>query len=228
MKAVGRQVRFFNFPDDAAAFESFAVGGNGSTIIRAMTPTPEPSVVPTLHAVVPGGLLIVRPSDLPRLRWRHIPARDLWTVDKDSSPVVEYTPGYTEDGRPKFPHLGHAHGRLWFQTSHWEGDVMVEPDPEFLAWADRMFRWFKKHWILIDGGYYSPSAAELWNRMWRVVMDEPCEGTGADQIYRWQRENNPDNLLPRDAVHIAISKATREQPRWLTISVRTESRADGV
>jgi hypothetical protein len=221
---VGRQVRFFNFPADVAGLETFAVEGNQSTIIRATAPTAEPAVVPTLR-LDPGDpslldLLLVRPSDLPRLRWRHVSARDLWTVDKNCSPVVEYMPGYTRNGQPAFLSSSLAHGRMWFQTSHWEGDQLVDAVPEFVAWAGRLFRWIKKQWILIDGNYFSPEAAKLWTAIWQVVLDEPCEGTGGDQISRWRQEKDPDNLLPNDAVHIAISKATRHQPRRLTIAVR--------
>ena len=57
--------------------------------------------------------------------------------------------------------------------------------------------------------------------MWHVVLDEPCEGSGADQISRWRQENDPDNRLARDAVRIAVTKATRDQPRRLTILIRS-------
>jgi hypothetical protein len=83
-----------------------------------------------------------------------------------------------------------------------------------------LFQWIQKQLILVDSDYFSPEAAKLWTAIWQVVLDEPCEGTGGGQISRWRQENDPDNLLPNDAVHIAISKATRHQPRRLTIAVR--------
>jgi hypothetical protein len=222
---MGRQVRFVNFPADVTAFETFATEGNQSTIICGSASTPEPVAAPTLCVDSVDDtfydLLIVRPGDLPKLRWRHLAAREMWSVDKDRSPVVEYTPGYRRDGQPAFPTPKTAPGRMWFQTSRWEGAQLVHADPEFAAWAGRLFRWVKKHWMLIDGEYFSPEAAKRWTAMWHVVLDEPCEGSRADQISRWRRENDPDNRLPRDAVRIAVTKATRDQPQRLTISIRT-------
>jgi hypothetical protein len=37
--AVGRQIRFFNFPADVAALEAFVLNGNQSTIIRGTPPS---------------------------------------------------------------------------------------------------------------------------------------------------------------------------------------------
>ena len=160
---MGRQVRFFNYPADVAAFETFAIEGIQSTIICGTAPTPEPVAAPSLCVDSVDGsfydLLIVRPSDLPNLRWQHLPARQMWSVDKFCSPVVEYIPGYRRDGQPAFLSSGAASGRMWFQTSHWEGTQLVHADPEFIAWAGRLFRWVKRHWVLIDGYYFSPDAA---------------------------------------------------------------------
>jgi hypothetical protein len=113
-----------------------------------------------------------------------------------------------------------ARSRTAPRISHRDGDQLVEAVPEFVAWAGRLFRWIKKQWIFIDSDYISPEAAKLWTAIWQVVPDEPCGSTGGNQISRWRQENDPDNLLPNDAVHIAISKATRHQPRRLTIAVR--------
>jgi hypothetical protein len=187
---MGRQVRFFNFPADVAAFETYAAE-NRATIICGTAPTADPVVAPTLRAGLDDpsffDLLLVRHGDLPHLRWPYLAARQTWAVDKDASPVVEYTPGYRRDGQPAFLAANAMPGRLWFQTSHWEGAQLVDADPEFTAWASRLFRWVKNHWVLIDGDYFSPGAAKLWTAMWHVVLDEPCEGTGADQISRWRR-----------------------------------------
>jgi hypothetical protein len=217
-------VRFYNLPVDVGPFEAFAVGENLATIIRDTAPTAEPAAVPTLQ-VDPGDpfffhLLIVRIRDLPNVRWRYLPTHNVWTVDKNSSPVIEYLPGYRRDGQPAYPLPGAVTGRMWFQTSRWEAEQLVHAEPSFVAWATRLFRWIKKHWVLIDDNYASPDAAMLWRAMWRTVLEEPCEGTGGDQIARWQRDHDSDNVLPRDAVHIAISRTTRDRPRWLTISIR--------
>jgi hypothetical protein len=53
------------------------------------------------------------------------------------------------------------------------------------------------------------------------MLDEPCQGTGADQVSRWRRAHDPDNRLPRGAVRIVVSKASRDRTRRLTIAVRT-------
>jgi hypothetical protein len=222
---MGRQVRFFNFPADVAAFETYAVDENRSTIICGTAPTADPVVAPTLLVAADDptffDLLLVRPGDLPHLRWRYLPTRQMWAVDKDASPVVEYMPGYRRDGQPAFLVAKAVPGRMWFQTPRWAGAQRVHADPEFTAWAGRLFRWVKNHWALIDGSYFSPDAATLWTAMWQVVLDEPCVGTGADQISRWRRENDPDNRLPPNAVRIAVTKANRDQGRRLTISIRT-------
>jgi hypothetical protein len=221
---MGRQVRFFNYPSDVPPLEAFALAENEAVFIQGSAPNAEAVTVPSLglDAAHPSryGLLIVRPDDLPNLRWRHIPGRDRWLVDKWASPVIEYTPGYGKDGRPSCFASRTAHGRIWFETSRWEGDQLVRADPDFVSWANRLFRWIKKNWILIDREYFSPRAAEVWKQMWRVVLDEPCDGTGGDQISRWRRNNDPDNVLPHDAVHVTISRAARDRPRWLTIAVR--------
>ena len=124
---MGRQVRFFSYPADAAAFERFAIEENRPTMICGTAPTPEPVAVSTLSvdsiAASCYDRLLVRPGDLPNLRWRHLAARGMWSVDKDCSPVVEYAPGYRRDGQPAFLTSGTAPGRLWFQTTRWGGSA---------------------------------------------------------------------------------------------------------
>jgi len=222
---MGRQVRFFNYPADVTAFEEFLMEKNDAVIIGRTAARPTAETVPTLNQAPddPGrtALLIVRPGDLAHLRWRHVPTRALWAVDTLSSPVIEYTPGYTRDGQPKFVASPRGHGRMWYQTSRRENDQLVPPAPDFVAWAGRAFRWIKKNWALIDSNYYSPDAANLWAAMWQIVLDEPWEGAGGDQVSRWRRQHDPDNVLPPDHVHVAVSRATRDRARRLTISVRT-------
>ena len=160
---MGRQIRFYNFSADVPAFEQFVVE-NGATIIQSTAPIANPVAVPTLlrKGDAAADLLVARTGDLSDLHWRHVPARDVWAIDKDSSAVIEYTPGYTRDGEPKFgSSLGH--GRMWFQTSCWVDGRLVPADPDFAAWAGRLFNWIKKRWVLIGSDYYSPAAAELWD-----------------------------------------------------------------
>jgi hypothetical protein len=221
---VGRQVGFFSFPADVAALETFVIDRNQSVIIRGIAPDPAPQLVPALRLEPddPGrsDLLIVRPADLPRLRWRHVPGRDLWRVDTDTSPALEYLPGYGRDGQPWFVSSARSHGRLWFQSSHWEDGQLVRADPEFAAWAGRAFRWIRKEWILIGHRYFSPEAARLWRSMWSVVFDEPWEGPGSEQFSRWRRQYDPGSVLPPEDVRAEVTRATRGAPRRLVISVR--------
>ena len=232
---MGRQVGFFNFPADLAPLEAL-LSDSEFAVMRDSSPAPEPVVVPTLRPDSDGygrKLLIVRRTDLPELRWRHIKSRNVWMVDDNSSPpTIEYFPGYNPEGQPPLTFSRHLiNGRMWFQTSRWEDNELVRVDPDFAARADRLFRWIKKHWILIECNYFSPAAAALWHATWQGVFDEPYSDTDRDQLSRWRdrnqshwpRQNDPDDRLPPDNVHVAISNATRGQPRRLTISIRTST-----
>jgi hypothetical protein len=161
---MGRQVRYRNYPEEADALEAF-IRSTGDVVFvpEEKTPNPEPVDVGTLRldllAPPPAlwGLLLARRSDLPLLRHRQLPERGLWVLDKLSSPIVEYSPGYDRNGR-----IRRLPGRMWFPTSSYDKatGALVRPTDDFLAWADRLMRWVRRSWTLIDGDYHSPRAVD--------------------------------------------------------------------
>jgi hypothetical protein len=223
---VGRQVGYANYPEDVVPLEAFIRGTGDVLFLRPHATAPEPARLDSL--LMPASelrhmLLIARTVDVPRLRWRHLPAQRMWSIDTDASPVIEYSPGYDRDGTPRFPKASGAYARMWFRTRTWDGDTPVTAPEDFIAWADRLLGWVRRNWILIDDFYYfSPTAAEAWEAMWQVVVDEPWIGPGAEQISRWRRAHDPDNLMSPDDFHAVITKAKKYQPKRLIISVRRQ------
>jgi hypothetical protein len=145
----------------------------------------------------------------------------MWSIDKNASPVIEYHPGYKRDGTPAFPRSAAFQPRMWFQTHTWDGDSPVTAPDDFIAWADRVLRWVRPNWALIDNFYhFSPSAAEAWRRMWQVVLDEPWLGPGAEQISHWRRAQDPENLITADDFRAVVTKARKDQAKRLIISIR--------
>lgn len=222
---MGRQVSYVNYPDDVVPLDAFLRGSGDVLFLRPRVSAPEPADTGSL--LIPAAepwreLLIARAEDVPRLRWHHLSAQGMWSIDKNASPVIEYTPGYGRDGTPHFPAARAARPRMWFQTRTWDGDTPVTAPDDFIAWADRMLGWVRRNWVLIDDFcYFSPAAAEAWDAQWHVVLDEQWLGPGAEQISQWRRAHDPENLMTDD-LRIAITKARKNQPKRLIISIRRE------
>jgi hypothetical protein len=223
---MGRQVSYVNYPGDVAPLETFVRDSADVVFLRPHAAAPKPVDVASL--MIPADepwreLLIARTADVPRLRWRHLAAQGMWSIDKNASPIIEYGPGYGRDGTPHFPKASGAQPRMWFQTSTWDGDTRVKAPDDFTAWADRMLGWVRRNWVLIDDLYYfSPTAAESWDAMWQIAVDEAWLGPGAEQISSWRRAHDPENLMSDHDFRVAITKARKNQPKRLIISLRRE------
>jgi hypothetical protein len=230
---MGRQVRYRNYPEEADALEAF-IRSTGDVVFvpEEKTPNPEPVDVGTLRldllAPPPAlwGLLLARRSDLPLLRHRQLPERGLWVLDKLSSPIVEYSPGYDRNGR-----IRRLPGRMWFPTSSYDKatGALVRPTDDFLAWADRLMRWVRRSWTLIDGDYHSPRAVDDYPSLrhppdeWRVVLEGPRDGDTPARVRAWRQEYDPRSRLADRDVRIAVTGPTIDNPGTLTISVRISS-----
>lgn len=222
---VGRSVTcYVNYPDDVEPLETFVRESTDVLFLRPRTATPEPVHAGSL--LIPASetwreLLIGRAVFVPRLRWHHSPAQGMWFIDKGASPVIEYSPGYGRDGTPHFPRAAAAPGRMWFQTRTWDGDTPVRPPGDFIAWADRVLRWVRRNWVLIEDFYFSPPRRPRPGRRGgRSSSTNHGSGPGAEQISRWRRAHDPENLMLADDFRATVTKARKDQPKKLIISIR--------
>ena len=74
-------------------------------------------------------VFLVRVEDLPHIRLRPVPGKNLYRVDSITSPVIEFSP-CVHSGSEMRP------GRFFFETRYYEGEKLVEKHGEFMTWTN--------------------------------------------------------------------------------------------
>lgn len=95
-------------------------------------------------------VLVARRADLSHLRFRPTgsPKKDYW-YDTLRQPIVEFDRSFT------FKRFIRA-GRMYRQDRYYnEYDELVSKSPEFIDWADRLYKLVKKSLIKIERGRYA-------------------------------------------------------------------------
>ena len=143
---MSRQFRFFLLPSDIEALVAELRTRVSLKIIQERTPTSE---TVELETPIHKGVAWLRNSDAMSVRCYLIPPigaevrvkfiakQSYWLVDEEHSEVIEFS-GCDFDGETLMI------GRFYFQTDMLIGDTIWPKRPEFLKWADRIFRTMKK------------------------------------------------------------------------------------
>lgn len=133
---IGKQLKVYLHPDDQAQVDDFVHGELASVLLAQRSPTPAP-----LELEGSGGSgmgpLVCPASLLGSLQPRHIEARGEWIIDVTTSPVIEWWVSKFDHGQ-LFP------GRLYYVPQTPLGDTATPKGKEFLATAERLFKWMRK------------------------------------------------------------------------------------
>jgi hypothetical protein len=80
---------------------------------------------------------LAREEDLELISLNYISAQGYWLVDQIRSPVLELSRGGMDESRL-------VPGRLYYRTGYYDGPEWVGFSPEFLEWADGIFRFVRR------------------------------------------------------------------------------------
>lgn len=154
---MGRQFSFFLGPNDQKPFEE-ALRASGDVVFLKHWPhSPEPEVLQSSVILELGkedlNLWVARRADLPLIRFRPIEGRAQFSCDPAFAPVVEFSRSYVTN---RFIRAG----RLYRTDTYWnENDERQTKPPEFVAWADRLYKLGKRSLTLVEGPYYAGADA---------------------------------------------------------------------
>jgi hypothetical protein len=145
---MGRQVNFYQHPEDLRAFEAMLRKRADILILRHAWRSAAPEVEPDLVASLPSDsqgrdariVLIARPEDMAALVVTHREKLGYWTTDIRNSPVIEFTRCVLGAGSI-------SPGRLYF--------VDNGKTTEFIKLAESLFRWIKRRYSHPDGKDFS-------------------------------------------------------------------------
>ena len=128
-------MRFFLRPDELAELETRLRAVEELTILYPRVPGPEPRIIDSLNFTEDGALwalYLARPSDLPHVVLKDVPAQGYWVVDDFISPVVEVSRCYYDGKVIK-------QGRLYYKDGFYDDSEWVNKSADFIAWAKRLF-----------------------------------------------------------------------------------------
>jgi hypothetical protein len=83
-------------------------------------------------------VVLVRAVELAAIRMDFIPQRGYWTINALRSPIIEFRRSYMDDNIIR-------QGRMYFIPRYLENNQWVDKSPEFVAWADSILRFMRRH-----------------------------------------------------------------------------------
>ncbi len=110
-----------------------------------------------------GQTLICRSCDLDRLVFLPRRKSDMYFVDLDRSPVIEFSRSGYRDVSNRL-----VSGRLWYEHKYWDRNsngesVLYAKGEDLKKLYERLSRWIRKHCTrLPNGNYIAPHAAEVY------------------------------------------------------------------
>jgi hypothetical protein len=142
---MSKQFSFYLLPSDIECVVGELRTWFGAKVIEADSPSITPVEIDSpVRATGFGGATsiycyLMPPAGADIKTW-YMVKRQLWAVDI-SSEVIQFS-GCGYDGEVLLI------GRFYFQTDFLDGDSIWRKRPEFLGWADKIFRWTKRflHW----------------------------------------------------------------------------------
>jgi hypothetical protein len=131
----GRQVNFYLTPSDLLFWEKLIREKIPLCLLESTSTSSHPRRL--LTAMVsemghtPLNIVICHPEQVRSVEMNHLERRGLWAVNIARSPAIELSRCYY-DGKIL------RRGRLYYVPGYFEGDVWIEKDSSFVAWADRI------------------------------------------------------------------------------------------
>jgi hypothetical protein len=157
---MSRQFRVFLMPSDVESLFAELRAKCSLKLLLGHAPTSTPvEIASPIHSQC----FLTTPSGADIRLW-YAGDRAEWILH-DQSETIEFS-GCAFDGSSL------ADGRFYFHTDKLFGDVIVRHRPEFLGWADKIFRTTKKHLVRSKAldAYLGPEAAQWWRNGGRLVF----------------------------------------------------------
>jgi len=161
-----KQVNFFLFPDDILVAEDFLKNQCNAVFLADPANVNDLRIVETLAFIKDGETFstksIARQDYLDRVHLEYIKEQDYWLVDRNKSEVIEFSPSFFDDSNAL------KRGRFYTRTKYYDNEEWKGRDPEFIKWSDKIYRWFKKTFVISpikdwSGWYMSPAVID-WVR----------------------------------------------------------------
>ena len=157
-RGMGRQFSFFLGPNDQEPFEDGLRAAGDTTFLKYWPLSPFPEELQSSRVSEPGKevltILVACRADLPLIRFTHIKGRAEFSCQSSSAaPIVEFARCYVTD---RFIRAG----RLYRTDVYWnEANERQKKSPEFIAWADRLYKFGKRSLTPVDRFYYAGADA---------------------------------------------------------------------
>lgn len=140
---MGKQIQLYFSPQDVKEFAAKMIADYGAILLSHRLPENLAEPVDAITRDTGSGLrslgYLVRREDLEKVRLREIPSQGCWAVDELRSPVIEFDGGFFDQSKI-------LRGRLYFTTTYYEPvGQLVEKDPTFVKWADKVLAAGKRH-----------------------------------------------------------------------------------
>ena len=150
---MGRQFSFFLGPADQGPFEE-AIRAAGEVFFLKSRPTTDAAdIVPTSvlseHGKDDLQLLMARRDDIADIKFTPIRGREQFYCEANSNNIVEFSRCYVS---PEYISVG----RLYLVSSYFDStDCLVRKSPEFLTWAEHIFKRAKRSLTHLGQGFYA-------------------------------------------------------------------------
>ena len=153
----GRQFSFFLAPRDQLSFENAlrATGDIAFCLPRSQSPKLEEceSTLITEFGEVSLRVIIARAVDLPTIKLREIKGRNEYSCDVIGQPIVEFDRSFVSL-------QSISAGRFYRIDKYWDDAGNLESkSPEFIEWAERLYKAAKKSLIKVEQGCYAGAEA---------------------------------------------------------------------
>lgn len=171
---MGHQFYYFLAPEDFEELEARLRAIEPMAIIHFRSPAATPRIVKSSDLVENGSrwvsFFLARATDLKDIRLSYVATQNFWSVDDDSSPVIEY-------GRCGFEGQQLYRTRMYYVDGYWGPEKTWITKPEdFRKWAKLVFSTTKRMLKRRGSDYIGPHA-EKWVEAGGTLIDEfghPC------------------------------------------------------
>jgi len=175
---MGRQINFYTLTEDERAFVEFLSRKDALTFALPFSNTPgldvsTPKKILGSNSSEIRKVLIINegfPIEAQYIRKIHTKEQEgiaelvdlenesIYRVDTLNSTVIEWS-----RSRPR-PDGQLAPGRIWAEMTRLEDGVIVDKDPGFIQWYERIARWLRKNYQRVEGQfrYFGPAAAKWY------------------------------------------------------------------
>jgi hypothetical protein len=122
-------------------------------VLHRYSDTKQPRQLPAINFKENLSYYIVRQVDFKLVQTEYVPNQNYWVIDGTRSPVIELG-GCFYDGTIL------RRDRVYFESKYYDLDYveLIQKSPEFINWADRVFKVIKKNLLKKDSNYIGANA----------------------------------------------------------------------